>query len=146
MTTDARLIVFRSRLRDGIADGRTAVDRDPAPVHAIAVAWLDAFDKRDLDRLLALYADDATHSSPKIRAMHPDTGGRLHGKPALRAWWAEAFARLPSLRYETIAITADHERAVVEYIRHVPEEPEMPITEVFEVKAGKIAASRVFHG
>jgi len=113
---------------------------------AIGEQWMAAFNAADLDRLLALYADDATHSSPKIRALHPDTGGRLHGKPALRAWWADSFTRLPGLRYETVAITADEHRVVVEYIRHVPAEAVMPIAEVFEVRTGKIVASQVFHG
>ena len=113
---------------------------------AIAEAWHAAFEARDLDALLALYADDATHTSPKIRALHPETGGKLVGKPAMRAWWADAFQRLPSLRYIATAITADPERVVLEYIRRVDGEPDMPIAEVFDVRSGYIVASRVFHG
>jgi ketosteroid isomerase-like protein len=52
----------------------------------IARAWLDAFNRHDVDALVALYADDATHTSPKIRALHPDTGGKLVGKAALATW------------------------------------------------------------
>ena len=43
---------------------------------AIGRAWLDAFNAHDVDALVALYADDATHTSPKIRALHPTTGDR----------------------------------------------------------------------
>lgn len=113
---------------------------------ALAERWLDRFEARDLDGLLALYADDATHTSPKIRARHPDTGGKLHGKAALRAWWADSFTRLPELRYLPTAITADGQRALLEYIRRVPGEPDLPIAEVFDVAGGVIVASRVFHG
>jgi ketosteroid isomerase-like protein len=113
---------------------------------AIAEAWHAAFEARDLDALLALYADDATHQSPKIRALHPETGGKLVGKPAMRAWWADSFARLPSLRYIQTAITADPDSVLLEYIRRVDGEPDMPIAEVFDVRSGYIVASRVFHG
>lgn len=118
----------------------------PHPNAAIAHAWLDAFNASDLARLLALYADDCTHTSPKIRALHPDTGGKLRGKPALEAWWADAFKRLPGLRYEATAVTADDAQVFLEYVRHAPHEPPMFVAEVFEVRDGKIIASRVYHG
>lgn len=112
----------------------------------IARRWLDCFARRDLDGLLALYADDATHTSPKIRVRHPETGGLLRGKAAMRAWWQDSFDRLPSMRYEPIALTADGRRVFMEYIRHVDGDPDMPIAEVLECDNGKIVASRVFHG
>ncbi|MEO8552707.1 MAG: nuclear transport factor 2 family protein [Kofleriaceae bacterium] len=113
---------------------------------AIAEAWLAAFEARDLDALLALYADDATHTSPKIRALHPETGGKLTGKAAMRAWWADAFERLPTLKYLPTSITADLDSVLLEYVRRVAGEPDLPIAEVFEIRAGYIVASRVFHG
>lgn len=112
----------------------------------IAERWLACFEARDLDGLLALYADDSTHTSPKIRVRHPETGGLLHGKAAMRAWWQDSFDRLPSMRYEPTKLTADGDRVFMEYIRHVDGEPDMPIAEVLECKNGKIVASRVFHG
>lgn len=113
---------------------------------AIAMKWLHAFNAHDVDALVALYADDATHTSPKIRALHPDTGGKLVGKPALAAWWKDANARLPNLRYDLVALTANDERVFIEYLRHAPNEPPMPVAEVFDVRNGLIVASRVFHG
>jgi len=127
----------------GVCTARTC---DPAASRATAERWLACFEARDLDGLLALYADDATHTSPKIRARHPDTGGKLHGKAALRAWWADAFERLPGMRYLPTSITADGDRALLEYTRHVPGEPDLPVAEVFELEGGLIVASRVFHG
>ncbi len=119
----------------------------------IAEAWLAAFEARDLDALLALYSDDATHTSPKIRERHPETGGELRGKAAMRAWWADSFVRLPTLRYVRTQITAGPDSVLLEYTRHVDEpglprrgEPDLPIAEVFDVHDGYITASRVFHG
>ena len=39
---------------------------------AIAQAWLDAFNAGDVPKLVSLYAEDCTHTSPKIRALHPE--------------------------------------------------------------------------
>ena len=119
---------------------------EPASLVAIAERWLACFERRDLDGLLALYADDATHTSPKIRVRHPETAGQLRGKAAMRAWWADSFERLPSMRYVPTALTANGERVVMEYVRRVDGEPDMPIAEVLDVNDGKIVASRVFHG
>lgn len=118
----------------------------PAVLRRIAEQWLDCFERRDLDGLLALYAKDATHTSPKIRVRHPDTGGLLRGRPAMRSWWQDSFDRLPSMRYVPTALTADSERVFMEYVRKVDGEPDMPVAEVLEVRKGVIVASRVFHG
>jgi ketosteroid isomerase-like protein len=112
----------------------------------IAKQWLDAFNAYDVEAVVALYSDDATHTSPKIRALHPDTGGKLRGKEALGRWWREANARLPGLRYELERITADEGVAFIEYLRHAPNEPPMPVAECFEIRNGLIVASRVYHG
>lgn len=119
---------------------------DPAHLTVIARAWLDRFEQRRLDDLLALYADDAVHTSPKIRLRHPETGGELRGKAALRAWWGDAFARLPDMRYVERGLTAGGDRVFMEYVRVVPGEPELPVAEVLEVQGGLIVASRVYHG
>ena len=112
----------------------------------VARAWLSAFNAHDVPRLVALYDERATHTSPKIRALHPETGGQLVGRAALSAWWSSAIARLPGLRYEATALTADGERVLLEYVRHAPSEPPMPVAEVFEIRGGAIVASRVYHG
>jgi ketosteroid isomerase-like protein len=119
---------------------------DPEALRAIARRWLDCFARHDLEGLLALYADDAVHTSPKIRVRHPETGGVLRGKPALRAWWADAFARIPELGYELGTLTADEHRVFMEYVRHAPGDDDLPVAEVLDVAAGVIVASRVFHG
>lgn len=118
----------------------------PHPHHSIAQAWLDAFNEGDVPRLVSLYSEDCTHTSPKIRVLHPETGGKLVGHAALTRWWTDALARLPGIRYEKTSITADDDRVFVEYLRHAPDGDPMPVAEVFEIQQGKIWASRVYHG
>ncbi len=69
-------------------------------------AWVDAFNRADLEALLGCYAEDCTHTSPRLRALFPQTGGKLVGREALRGWYADAMKRLPGLRYDITAITA----------------------------------------
>jgi ADP-ribose pyrophosphatase YjhB (NUDIX family)/ketosteroid isomerase-like protein len=113
---------------------------------ALARSWIEAFNRRDLDALLALYADDAVHFSPKLRARRPETGGLVKGKAALRAWWADSFERLPGLHYEARRVTAAGERLFLEYDRSLPGEETLAVAELFVVRAGRIAESRVYHG
>lgn len=125
---------------------RVALAAAPPDLIRLARRWLAAFNAQDLDGLLALYAPDAVHISPKLRVAQPETGGRIAGHPALRRWWADAFARLPGLRYEEVSLTADGERVWMEYHRLLPGEATLLVAEVLEVREGLIRASRVFHG
>jgi ketosteroid isomerase-like protein len=112
----------------------------------IADRWFNAFNLHDLDALLALYHDDAEHFSPKLQLRRPETEGWVRGKPALRAWWADAFERLPSLRYTAWNLVTDGTTVFMEYIRHVDGEDDLRVGEVLELRDGRIAASRVYHG
>jgi ketosteroid isomerase-like protein len=112
----------------------------------LAREWLRAFNARDLDALLALYAEDAVHLSPKLRERDPASGGRVAGQARLRAWWADSFVRLPGLRYEPVSLTGDDARVWMEYRRVLPGAPDLMVAEVLIVRAGQIVESRVYHG
>ncbi len=136
---DAPLNVRQLALR-AIVGGRHALV-------ATARAWLDAFNAKDLEALLGLYADDAVHVSPKLRDRQPETGGRIAGKAAMRAWWGDAFSRLPTLRYEERSIVAEGKSVFLEYARVVDGEPELLVAERYDVDDdGRIVRSHVFHG
>ncbi len=112
----------------------------------IALSWFKAFNEHNLENLLALYDDNAAHYSPKLKIRQPETNGLVNGKAALRAWWQDAFDRLPTLHYKTTSLTANNERVFMEYIRQVDGEPDMLVAEVLEINGGLITASRVYHG
>lgn len=112
----------------------------------IAFRWFEAFNSKNLDKLLSLYDDNAAHFSPKLKIRKPETKGLVKGKAAMHEWWQDAFNRLPSLYYEVKSLTANGERVFMEYIRKVEGEEDMAVAEVLEIKEGKIVFSRVYHG
>ena len=111
----------------------------------IAAKWFTAFNEHNLEDLLSLYNDDAEHYSNKLKIRHPETKGLVRGKAALRAWWQDAFDRLPTLSYTPTTLTANKERVFMEYIRRVDKEPEMLIAEVLDIIDGLIVYSRVYY-
>lgn len=113
---------------------------------SIARAWFAAFNAHDLDALLALYAPDAVHFSPKLLIRKPATNGLVRGQAELSAWWQDAFDRLPDLRYTPTSFTANTDRVFMEYLRQVGGEPDLRVAEVLEISNGLITASRVYHG
>ncbi len=62
-----------------------------------ADAWVGDWNARDLDAILAHYADDVTFRSPKAATIAGQPV--LRGKPALAAYWRAALDRLTSLHF-----------------------------------------------
>jgi ketosteroid isomerase-like protein len=113
---------------------------------ALAREWLAAFNTRDLEGLLMLYDENARHYSPKLKVRQPETNGLIQGRPAMKKWWAEAFERLPTLRYTLKKLTADSDQVFIEYTRRVKDEEDLDVAEVLEIRNGRIIFSRVYHG
>ena len=113
---------------------------------SIARQWFDAFNEQNLEKLLALYDENARHYSPKLKLRSPETKGLIAGKDALRSWWKDSFDRLPSLKYTPQQFIADDSGVFMEYLRTVEGEEVMRVGEVLEIKEGLIVASRVYHG
>jgi hypothetical protein len=111
----------------------------------IAHAWFNAFNAHNLEQLLILYHGDAEHYSPKLKIRKPETKGFIKGKPALRAWWQDAFDRLPGLHYEVVRLTPYENRVFMEYVRQVAGEEDLYVGEMLELENGLIIRSSVFH-
>ena len=117
----------------------------PEELITIANKWFAAFNEQNLENLLSLYHDQAEHYSPKLKVRKPETNGLIKGKAAMRAWWQDAFTRLPDLRYKILRLTPYEDRVFMEYIRQVPGEEDLYVGEMLEVERGLIKASAVFH-
>ena len=88
---------------------------DAARLTSLGHEWIAAWNARDLDRVLTLYAEDFEMSSPHIYAMGFDPSGTLRGKPRIREYWATALAGLPDLHFELIDLFVSPDSVVVFY-------------------------------
>jgi hypothetical protein len=123
------------------------MDKHPShPFEQIALKWFEAFNEHDLEKLLALYDENAEHYSPKLKIKQPNTKGLIIGKPALRIWWKSAFDAIPNLHYKVTSLTANESRVFMEYVRQVPNEQDLLVAEVLIIKNNLIVASKVYHG
>jgi hypothetical protein len=66
---------------------------------AFAREWAAAWNARDLDAVLALFADDVLFTSPLVRRLDPNSDGIVRGKMALRAYWTAGLAKAPDLHF-----------------------------------------------
>ena len=77
--------------------------------------WVAAWNSRDLERVLALYADNGEMTSDKIPALGFDPSGTLRGKANIRGYWAKALQLLPNLHFELIDTYVSPDSIVVFY-------------------------------
>jgi len=82
---------------------------------AIAEEWIAAWNAHDLERVLALFAEDYTMTSPKIQAFGHGGAGVVSGKAALRTYWRDALDRQPDLRFTHVETFAGPDCATVVY-------------------------------
>jgi len=83
-----------------------------------AAEWIDAWNARDLTRVLALYADDFEMSSPFIVSVAGEPSGRLRGKPAVEAYWRRALEGIAHLHFELRAVLGGVDSVALVYQGH----------------------------
>src|SRR5690242_8380834 len=83
-----------------------------------AEEWYAAWNARDLDRVLAHWADDAVFTSPLAARLLPDSGGTVRGKEELRDYWRRGLEVNPDLRFEPRALLVGHDSIVLSYANH----------------------------
>ena len=88
---------------------------DPARLAALGPEWIAAWNSRDLERVLTLYAEDAEMTSDKIQLLGLDSSGTLEGKPKLRLYWGKALPLVPDLHFTLIDTFVSPDSIVVFY-------------------------------
>jgi hypothetical protein len=76
---------------------------DNAFAQQFAQEWIEAWNRHDLERVLAHYADDFEMNSPYIVQIAGEPSGRLKGKTAVGVYWTKALAMMPDLHFELIS-------------------------------------------
>ncbi len=75
--------------------------------------WIDAWNARDLDRILSHYAPDVVFLSPVAERRLGN--GRVEGILALREYWRGGLAAVPELRFELEAVLSGYQCLTIVY-------------------------------
>ena len=97
-----------------------------------ALAYYDAWSKKDIDRMMSHVADDIVCDAPS---------GRIEGAPAFREFWAGFMKMLTGARL--IAEFGDETTALVMYDTETFPVKSAPAAEHVTVRNGKITACRI---
>jgi hypothetical protein len=71
---------------------------------AFARRWIEAWNDRNVERILAHYADDVVFSSPFIQKIGASPSGTIVGIHALSAYFTAALAMYPTLTFRLQAV------------------------------------------
>ena len=88
---------------------------DATRLAALGREWIAAWNSRDLEGVLALYAEGCEMTSDKIQALGFEASGTLRGKASLRMYWGKAFQLLPNLHFDLIDTYVSPDSVVVFY-------------------------------
>lgn len=89
---------------------------DVEDLRRAAIAWCDAWNRRDLDGVMTHYADAVEFSSPTVQQRWARSDGWLRGKDELRANFAIGIAK-ERLHFEFIDILFGANTACILYRR-----------------------------
>src|SRR5947209_5209085 len=81
--------------------------------------WVKGWNSHDVEMVLAHFVDDVVFTSPVAARVVPESAGVLRGKPALRAYWSAALARVPDLHFEVLGVYTGTDHLVINYRNHV---------------------------
>ena len=79
----------------------------------LAKDWVDAWNRRDLDGLLGMYAHNVVLHSPFAKLFAKE--GTVVGREQLRTYWAEVLRRTSDISIELIAIYTGHRAMTLHY-------------------------------
>jgi ketosteroid isomerase-like protein len=88
---------------------------DASYLAAFGREWIETWNSHDLDRILALYADDSEMTTDKIVALNLAASGTLRGKDMLRVYWSKGLQLLPNLHFTLIDTYVSPDSIVVFY-------------------------------
>ena len=87
----------------------------PATLAALGRTWVEAWNARDLERVLTLYDEAAVMTSDRIPMLGFDESGTVRGKDTLRAYWSKALGLVPNLHFSLIDVFVSPDSVVVFY-------------------------------
>jgi hypothetical protein len=109
-----------------------------------ADAWYAAWNSHKIDAIMALYAESIEHSSPFIARYNGDPAcAPLRGNAAVRAYFARALERNPTLRFDPLHLAVGVQSVALAYRRMTGE----LAVETFRLDdEGRVLASNSHYG
>ncbi len=92
------------------------LDRDFA--ETFARKWVQAWNDRDIDAVLADYAESVVLHSPRGRSEAGESIPRVEGMQALRAYWEQALEAAPNLFFEVDELFVSSDALTLIYLNH----------------------------
>ncbi|WP_395308193.1 nuclear transport factor 2 family protein [Mycobacterium sp. AMU20-3851] len=80
--------------------------------------WVNAWNRHDVEAVLAHFHDDVVFTSPVAERVVPVSAGVLRGKDALRDYWVTALAQLPDLHFDIVGVYRGVSTLVINYRNH----------------------------
>jgi hypothetical protein len=121
-----------------------------AEIRHVYQRWHEAVVDRDLDGLMALYAQDAILETPLILVTLRDrTQGILRGRGEIRPFFEAGLRKLGNdlgRWYRTGTFFSDGRQLTWEYPRATPQGDQVDLVEVMDMADGLIAHHRVYWG
>lgn len=120
-----------------------SLDARGAETLEIVTRFNDAFNRHDVDGIMALMTDDCVFDSTRP----PPDGERLVGQGPVRAFWEGMFARSPHARFESEEVVAMGDRCVVRWVYHWIREGvpgHVRGIDLFRVRSGKVSEKRSY--
>jgi hypothetical protein len=71
-----------------------------------AEQWIANWNTRNVEAVLADYAENVTFTSPTAMKVVPETAGAVHGKEALRRYWTIALQGNQDLHFDLLGVYA----------------------------------------
>ncbi|HUI25761.1 MAG TPA: nuclear transport factor 2 family protein, partial [Candidatus Kryptonia bacterium] len=124
---------------------RPLLPHEQTQMTPLAARWLAAWNAHDLDRIMDLYAPDASHTSERVRTLLGRSSDTLTGRDSIREYVRRALAQRPGLRFELVSVSTGPCTVAIEY-RATDLDPPQPVVELLDLNpAGLIAHARVYH-
>lgn len=86
----------------------------PVP-NEFADEWAAAWNRRDVEAVLAHFHDDVVFTSPVAAEIVTGSAGVVHGKAALREYWCAALEAVPDLHFEIVGVYRGVSTLVINY-------------------------------
>jgi ketosteroid isomerase-like protein len=108
--------------------------------------WVDAWNRRDIETVLAHYVDDLVFTSP--RALETVGVPTVVGKPALRSYWQKALGKVQSLTFTLERTVWDPElrELAIIYARDINGRKDRASENHRFDTAGRVVGAEVFYG